>query len=490
MFVYTTNGSSGEGLSAVGQDMKTVVDISGSLNLTSTPKPMGSPDKKFIAFVSVQGKLYVADPTGATPPVVVSSANDSVNAFSWSKDSSHLLYTTDTCSSTCTSPLHVVKVDGTGDVTVDPDAAHFLWSPDSLHFAWIASPDNTGYEHLWIANADGSSPVEVPQTNLAKGATSMDSLAWAPDGAHLTYFAQSSTDGASYLFVVGSDGKNELALTNSTMTGTVSYYFWAPDSSRIAYILNDFANGVDDLWTVLPDGTGVANVSGVLSPYSSVYNTDVAWAPDGKHIAFTMSSPFGLYVATPDGATKNLVTSNVKSPPQWAQSSSFVAYLSDDATAGTNELHVALADGSRFETVSATPPANESVSKQFAWSSDAKSLYYLLPETTGGQPIVRVGTPTLTPLKFGDTANSPGALEDADLAAHPGWQEEAVAFKSQIKAEYIAPGVLNQLIVILYNPATSAELHCVYQKRAQSPPWVNAGCFGINELVGIVEVQH
>lgn len=145
-----------------------------------------------------------------------------------------------------------------------------------------ASDDATGQRQVWVANPDGTGPI-----NVSHGAgTDSAHPSWSPDGTKLAF--ASNLTGKYDIFVVAVDGTG---LTNLTGGPDVpldaSRPAWSPDGTRIAFI----SGGL--LWTMNANGSGAAPVTSLMA-FSSF-----AWSPDGKQLVFSGgTSTAALYVAT------------------------------------------------------------------------------------------------------------------------------------------------------------------------------------------------
>lgn len=121
------------------------------------------------------------------------------------------------------------------------------YSPEGQRILWWKY--GSGYDQIWIMNADGSSQTMVHDS---------------PGDDYFIYEPFLSPDGLTVLFA-GYDpgGTNSYHVRTVPLAGGVSvdlvdsgssnsaYARWSPDGSHIAYVVNE-----QDLHTMLPDGTG------------------------------------------------------------------------------------------------------------------------------------------------------------------------------------------------------------------------------------------
>ena len=257
--------------------------------------PSWSPDGERIAFVTIEGGVYVvgADGSGlteiarATPATGGGSGADAVVVSvsfdwrpAWSPDGAQLAIV----SGNAAAPqVFVVNADGSGlaQLTDLPgQAVGPAWSPDGEAIAFVATDGAAGMPPqaggVYTVKPDGSGLTRladiVPDWLLAP--------AWSPDGTRLLFTAMEG-GGADGLYLVNADGSGLTNLTGSGGQGADPT--WAPDGSRIAYSTYD-----DSALTVIAaDGSGKTRLAegatGVLTP---------EWSPDGTRIVFVNLGPY------------------------------------------------------------------------------------------------------------------------------------------------------------------------------------------------------
>jgi hypothetical protein len=203
------------------------------------------------------------------------------------------------------TPLGQVTFDRPAGPCYSPAACGFarpLPSPDGRRLAYWSA--GVGYEPqtLWVANADGTGarPIGIAQD-----------AAWAPDSRRLAYSTPSSgihvlttTTGADWIVDSRSvgrlrwspDGKS-LAFVSAGLTllrgghervlvhDQPATFVWAPDGRRIAYatrqgiFLVAVASGRTRLVYRFPDDV-----------FFELWRMELAFAPDGRFLAFTLGN--------------------------------------------------------------------------------------------------------------------------------------------------------------------------------------------------------
>lgn len=363
------------------------------------------------------------------------------------------------------------------EYTVSP-----AWSHDGKFLAYAQVRAIGGFGTIWIANADGSDPRKIRETNEPSA------LAWSPNDDRLTFVEgnllyvysgiQFGNIAPSRVLVVDRDGKSATLLTDS-LHQSVSPV-WSADGDGVFYVSN--VRGSRDLYYqrlrgTKPDGVaqrltsglkihGIAAAAGNRIAYSawttnvsiwslpfprsgpvsvstarSIFSTTesievVRLSPDGQWLAFDSdrSGNMDIYKMRVDGTGLQQLTTNPADDfrPSWSPDGREIAFHS--WRSGNRDSYVISADGDS-ERVIAAGPAHEFSGtwspdgSQIAFESDRTGQIeiYIVPAkggvprrlTTGGASLPR-WSPDGKFIAYTVTAtNTPGVPPDAPLRVIP-----------------------------------------------------------------------
>jgi TolB protein len=205
-------------------------------------------------------------------------------------------------------------------VTVDTDPD---WSPDGRLIAF-ASSRNTG--GIYVIRPDGTGLRRVfrgPSSNVD----------WSPDGRRIAFQDRG-------IYVLGSNGGRPRRVLRGT---GFSLPAWSPNGLELA-VVRDEADLSTAIYVVRSDGKKLRRLLRPQPPrsapqWSSVAasETEPAWSPDGRRIAFQAGDGHIVVGTLPDGRRHELGTGY---EPAWSSDGSRIAFSLDDA------LWIVAADGS------------------------------------------------------------------------------------------------------------------------------------------------
>ncbi|WP_372013809.1 winged helix-turn-helix domain-containing protein [Pseudoxanthomonas sp. 10H] len=293
-------------------------------------------------------------------------------------------------------------------------------------------------------------PAETPPRRLTRDNRKINGLAWSPDGSRLLF--TSTRSGMYALWSADADGGdlrpvplgNEDVHQPATAAGIPAIAFeqwthrsrlrqvdlarpdasgpdlriqstrwdsnpaWSPDGRRIAFTSN--RGGPHGIWVSDRDGGNAVQVAG----FDGAFIDNPAWSPDGRVIAFD-GSPDGttaIYAVTPEGGTpERLVHGPGDSRnPSWSRDGQWLYFESNRD--GQWRIHAVPAAGGRPVAVTDGPAAHPRE------SADGRQLLYTRPDHPGLWQLPRrdwhragagSGTPVIAGLEPQDGGNwAPG----------------------------------------------------------------------------------
>lgn len=297
------------------------------------------------------------------------------------------------------SEIHVIGADGAGDrrvARVSDSIGPLAWAPDGKRLAFgKRGRSSLQQDGLCILNVEGPEDLDpklVAKTALRRSSGAPAWIAWSPDGRRIAYDVEfhgqrKEPDGFGdwghvdvswfELHLMNADGSARQTLGAGRQPG------WSADSHRLAFVEPEkeksrlwssdvlgsggrscvdvdaeifgaawspgasmlaFTTGDGRLFAIQMDGTGRRELcSGQGS------NHNLAWAPDGRRIAFDSfkDGHLNLFVVNEDGTGLRRLTSDIRTyRPAWSADGKHLAFESGDEIAvidsdGTNLRRIA-----------------------------------------------------------------------------------------------------------------------------------------------------
>lgn len=283
-----------------------------------------SPDSSLVSYRAEQSlngvlELYVSRPDGTenTKLNPTLTTNGDVGSSRWSPDGSRILYLADQEIGSVRE-LYSVRPDSSENTKVNvplkirENVTEYSWSPDSSLILYQIDHNLSDYVDLYSARPDGSDDVGILSVETLAFFASMQ-FEWSPDGSRILYAIDADTDGVREIYTMRPDGSEAIKLNGVLPPeGDVQVFSpaWSSDSSRIFYVADQYTEGVEELFTVRPNASENFKVNDSL--FGSDRVTFPLWSPDGSRILYMIDAgQDDLYMATPDGLTKQIISKSL-----------------------------------------------------------------------------------------------------------------------------------------------------------------------------------
>jgi Tol biopolymer transport system component len=175
------------------------------------------PENGKIAYYDGANSIYVvnSDGTGRTN-VTPNDASTSTNtAPAWSPDGTKIAFSSDmkpSRSALYPREIYVMDADGSHLSLVITGGDQPDLSPDGSKIAYRGEYSGQGYTDIYVANADGSNPVNL--TGRIGDASREHVPAWSPDGTKIVFQRDQDEKGRYGIYAIDADGRNLRRLTN------------------------------------------------------------------------------------------------------------------------------------------------------------------------------------------------------------------------------------------------------------------------------------
>jgi TolB protein len=292
------------------------------------------------------GSLFVVNSDG-TGMRTLSLVEGGV-APSWSPDGAKLAFIRD-------FDLWTINDDGTNEQDFDVptfnpgDFTAPRWAPAGTQIALAWDPYK-GFGQMFVVDDDDVAGEPIP---LAFGGTA-SRFSWSPDGSRLAFIC--FPDDNWEVCAVGSDGSDEINLTQDPGEDDAGTPFWSSDGSQIFFLSS--RSGNVDLWVMEADGSNPRNMTD--SPEDEA---DATIFPDDSRVLFVRPAGTGsdLYSMNVDGTDLRNLTNDPErdEAPAISPDGTRIAwstYRENDSGVGSDlHLHTANADGTERLAITSEP---------------------------------------------------------------------------------------------------------------------------------------
>ena len=178
-----------------------------------------------------------------------------------------------------------------------------------------------------VTGCSGQNAVDSADTDLCDGTGASPAVT---DPATRPIAFASDRSGSFDLWLMGSDGSDEIRLTNAPHAEALPS--WSPDGTRLAFMSAAELEDRGDICVINADGTGLQN----LTDTPDVFETTPTWSPDGAQIAYGTWSgdDHQIYVMDSDGGGNHLVASD-GDWPSWSPDSERIVFSTGRGTIGS-----------------------------------------------------------------------------------------------------------------------------------------------------------
>ena len=250
------------------------------------------------------------------------------------------------------SEIYVANGDGSSPVNLTANAAadtQPAFAPDDSRIAFVSNRD--GDNEIYSIKVDGTGLLKLTDNS----ADDVDPV-WAPNGDYLTY--SSNRDGDYEIFAARSDGDFPNQLTTNAVADRLPD--WSPDGSEIAWVQSN------DVWRMSSDGEGQLNLT---ANGSVIVDTQPSWEPGSDRIAIATDrhgpTNFEIYLIGRDGSTPTRLTNDSANDtdPTFAPAGGRIGFVSD-RDSGDSEIYDMAADGTGQVPITTSPGSDVSPSRQ------------------------------------------------------------------------------------------------------------------------------
>ena len=249
-----------------------------------------------------------------------------------------------------------------------------VWRPDGMRIGFISN--RSGNAQIWEMEVDGSNPTQV--SHISGG---VRGFGYAPDMQHIWLTRRVRVlDGVNEMYA-------DLPLAKAVLTDDLMYRHWDSwtDGHFSHVFVAPYQNGQLGRYTDIMEGEPW---NAPLAPFGG--NSQIAWSPDGRFLAYTSKKKFGKAYAESTnsniwlydlqtGQTENLTHFNqgYDMNPVFSPDGRYMAWESMERPgfeADKSRIMIMDMQSRKYRDYSA---GFDQSSSSFAWSEDSRMLYFI-----------------------------------------------------------------------------------------------------------------
>lgn len=297
-------------------------------------------------------------------------------------------------------PSDVYRLKSVSDPQISPDGKWIVYV--------VSSPDSAKDKYdsdLWMISWDGSETVQI-----TSGSESESKPRWSPDGKYLTFLSSRYEAKTSQIWKMDRRGGEASQLTQLKVS--ITDYEWSPDAKKIALVIKDQDSSeeaekkknkkpiVIDRYHFKSDGEGylerkrehlyvfdVATHKLDTITSGDFDNTQPAWSPDSKQLAFVSNRTQDpdrndnrdiWIVDAKQGAVPRQLTKwiDADDAPAWSPDGKWIAYLKSRTPEYDiyDQPQIAILSSTGGEPKIISEKVDRDVSAP-VWAPDSKSIF-------------------------------------------------------------------------------------------------------------------
>ena len=240
------------------------------------------------------------------------------NTFSWSPDGNRMAY--DSVGEGDRFDIFVIDWDGQNQVNITESAIserYPVWSPDGSRIIYVSSTIET--RQILSSKPDGLDRVQHLSFSKVNNPSAPN---WSPDGSQLTFTGYDDNMDPAHVYVANLNGSSLVQVTNAALDSHTPAF--SLDGLWIAFakdvkVPNSLGDTHPNIFLIKPDGSGEF----WLAKDVESSQTFPVWSPLGNWIAYSSFKPLeetDIYIVKPDGTQITNVTNTpdiLKWWPAW-----------------------------------------------------------------------------------------------------------------------------------------------------------------------------